>query len=567
MKRMTIITMAAVLLGTILFLGGCEGLKTQGRLIKFKTSTGEVGTKTYYGDDYNASGTTWQYIVWEEGDGIRIVSDKAASAAGKYFADYVIDEVTENKNHQSFGTIAPTPNGLTWSEGQTQYNFYAVTPVPGTGAVKSIHGPDSDNYNPSMIGSVKATQPNEYDLTSKTPGTKYLTSTGGVTEEQASDVAYIFDVYAPDMDNAVMTATTKGFVPEDDGDEVSLLFKPAFTAFEFNMTSADEAITVSKVELVAASTSDCLAGSYTFIAGSDISTSSNVQLSGTTYQSIAVTMNNELKPPVTENNQLTRGKGITFTIFTIPKVNTDMISLVVTTDKGTATLNLTDTDKSSAYKFQPGKKYRINMLKVARTWDIDIKLTFQVQPWISADNSPFTINTNTGSINMTNVFWMNSKVSLTQNGDPVNTVDDGNYSVTMYYQPYVNGERYTDNNGYFPAQGYFTVNYPNTGLFKIGLIPAYGETTVDESQYEIYIYNSTTKVWDRHKSASQTWDDTPGMTITNNTVYFQVRAASGQDGSQYKAQIDIWFKPAGSSEWISAYSEVRANYALIIPAR
>ena len=102
------------------------------------------------------------------------------------------------------------------------------------------------------------------------------------------------------------------------------------------------------------------------------------------------------------------------------------------------------------------------------------------------------------------------------------------------------------------------MNYPEEGLFKIGLIPAYGETEVEEDMYDIYIYDIDNATWVAQKEA--------GETITNNTVYFQVRAASEQDGAQHKAQVDIWFKPEGSDEWISAYSEVRANYALIIPA-
>ena len=159
---------------------------------------------------------------------------------------------------------------------------------------------------------------------------------------------------------------------------------------------------------------------------------------------------------------------------------------------------------------------------------------------------------------MSNVTWMNSKVTV--DGTEKNTVDNSAKEVYMYYKPTVNGETYTANNGYYPAQGYFTVNYPEEGLFKIGLIPAYGETTVDTSRYAIYIYDYTTD------PAAFRAINTAGETITNNTVYFQVRAASGQDGAQHKAQVNIWFKPNGSDEWISAYSEVRANYALVIPA-
>ena len=191
-------------------------------------------------------------------------------------------------------------------------------------------------------------------------------------------------------------------------------------------------------------------------------------------------------------------------------------------------------------------------------------ITFEVKDWEAYD---FSLDTSTGSINMSNVTWANTKVKLTETGDEVNTVNNSAYSVNMYYKPYVkNGEtwsQYTANNGYYPAQGYFTVNYPKTGLFKIGLIPAYGKTEVDESKYEIYIYDYPTDTEEGGFRAI----DPDGEPISNNTVYFQVRAAANQDGAEHKAQVNIWFKGTGADdEWVSAYSEVRANYALTIPA-
>ena len=85
----------------------------------------------------------------------------------------------------------------------------------------------------------------------------------------ADGTTYTYTVYPPDMDYAVMSASAKGF-DKNSEEDVSLLFKPAFTAFEFNLTSADEEITVTKVELAAAGTTDRLAGTYLFTAGSSI---------------------------------------------------------------------------------------------------------------------------------------------------------------------------------------------------------------------------------------------------------------------------------------------------------
>jgi hypothetical protein len=204
----------------------------------------------------------------------------------------------------------------------------------------------------------------------------------------------------------------------------------------------------------------------------------------------------------------------------------------------------------------------------------DVKLIFEVQPWEKVEIP--NIDTSNGSINMSNVAWMNSVVRV---GDQdKNTVDNGAYSVYMYYLPNVTGSY----NGYYPAQGYFTVNYPLKGKFKIGLIPAYGETTVDATKYEIWVYDDANKAFRQMKGENQgyedlddwrQYDEDSGELKGANTIYFQVRAAAGHSATQQsKAQIDIWFdpeEPGGDAqqvhEWISAYSEIRANYALVIP--
>ena len=229
----------------------------------------------------------------------------------------------------------------------------------------------------------------------------------------------------------------------------------------------------------------------------------------------------------------------------------------------TVTVDLPDMTWTAGYRTT------LNLQIVQKT----IVLTFTVEDWEAVEVG--AIDTSTGSINMSNVTWQNTKVKLTAEGEEVNTLVNTEYCVHMYYKPYVkDGETWKQYDGYFPAQGYFTVNYPVSGLFKIELIPAYGETEVDASKYQIYIYDYPTETTEGAFRAI----NPAGEPITNNTVYFQVRAASGQDGAEYKAQIDIWFKPAqydaetdawvipDDAEWISAYSEIRANYALIIPA-
>jgi hypothetical protein len=255
------------------------------------------------------------------------------------------------------------------------------------------------------------------------------------------------------------------------------------------------------------------------------------------------------------------------------------------------TLNgTTYTDKTVALPadtWVAGKKYDYEL----QILPSDIRLVFVVQPWDSGEAGD--IDTSTGSINMSNVTWMNTKLYV--NDVLVNTVVNSAFSVYMYKDPYLTITKYPEDvyaedgvtilhhagdlildengqqdyqkgaqySGYYPAQGYFTVNYPKAGLFKIGLKPAVKDPQgqyFDASKYEILIYDSSLE------TPAFRAIDPDGEEITNNTVYFRVAAAAEQDGAMHQAQIDIWFKPDGSDEWISAYSEVRANYACVIPA-
>ena len=267
-----------------------------------------------------------------------------------------------------------------------------------------------------------------------------------------------------------------------------------------------------------------------------------------------------------------------------------------------------------ATTWEPGYKYKYNLQITPN----DAQLIFEVMPWTVVD---VPVNTENGSINMSNVTWQNTVVTLNQGTateSTANTLDNGAYSVYMYHnasvqvikrdangepvhQTYLEdvygedgktiihskGEYVVDEYGnatvyemewktydYYPAQGYFTVNYPKSGLFKIELIPAYGQTKEDlnASMYEIYIYEYPTKKEVDGQEVTVPGYFRPinpeGETISMKTVYFQVCASENVADThpQYKAQIDIWFKATDSNEWVSGYSEIRATYACIIPA-
>ena len=168
-----------------------------------------------------------------------------------------------------------------------------------------------------------------------------------------------------------------------------------------------------------------------------------------------------------------------------------------------------------------------------------LDIVFKVQDWQDVDNVD-SVDTATGSINMSNVTWVQQIV----NG--VNTVDNSGYgSVTLIK----NGTAYT------PAKGYFTVNYPTSGTYQIKLIPAYGGSEDDLAFFTLTPSAVTTLPVETLESGAK----------IPQTIYFEVGAAATQDGARHTAAINIIITPTDGDP-ISAYSEIRATYTLIIPA-
>lgn len=161
-----------------------------------------------------------------------------------------------------------------------------------------------------------------------------------------------------------------------------------------------------------------------------------------------------------------------------------------------------------------------------------IKLVFEVQPWQKVEGLD-EIDTATGSINMSNVTWVQQIV----NGK--NTVDNDNKAVYLIK----NGDNYT------PAKGYFTVNYPTKGTYEISLIPA-EEGAKDDLQY-----------FSVSPSGKQTLPVEDGIP---QTIYFTI-SANNPGTDKHVAAINITITPK-DGEPVSAYSEIRANYTLTINA-
>ena len=562
------ITTLVLLASLVTMLAGCSETFSvkkgeQVRLTVFTNS--DPGTKTTYAG-YTA-GNTFERIRWNVGDNIRIFSMNTDIVKAKWYDGRAVTDYYDYKISDSKDSLDRYSRGkLTWSE-------TSVTAGQGYGLIWV-----NDPYNATLYGVYPTAEP-RYDQNDATKILAFKNMTIPASQGATPDMTHAYMVSAPTQ------FKESGYVDEH-GQSIAAMdmqFFPFFNAFDIEFQTLDGGpFKVNSVKL--SSTAESLAGGLEYVVnqGWVDQISGAPTISNVTHVNGTSSVTASLSSLSDEARTVTSDHPVRVTLLTLPPQNANYITNL------TLTINYNDNKEKSLALNKSGSpiqfvgfhKARINGLAMNGFPD-NIQFKFVVQPW---EQESITIDTSTGSINMSNVTWMNTKVKLTQNGEEVNTVLNNKYTVNMYLNPYVqnttNGQ-WSQYSGYYPAQGYFTVYYPVGGKFKIGLIPAYGQTEadLDKDKYEIYIYKNGAWVlhykngaWGHYENqdGNQVWvpeeDGEDGEAINKDTVYFQVRAAASQDGAQHKAQVNIWIQPNGSSEWISAYSEVRANYALTIPA-
>ena len=384
MNKTIRILASAVLLGSAI-LTGCNknGIDANmGQAIRFSAvSQGAPSTKTTYGED---SGN-YQIIDWKANDLIRVYSDNAVhrNDSDQHFADYIITGSTIS-GHESRASLAEKTldntasdntenraNGLIWGQADT-YKFWGIYPSTAQNAKITLGAAGA--VSAELLPETKPTQ----------TSTKYADANGKVVAAAVTG-GYTYTVYEPDMNYAYMTAIASEV---KDGQNFNLVFNPAFTAFEINLTSADDeedGFTVMDLSLMAAegNTTDFLAGPFTMTAGN---LTTGVAARSGASQSVKVTLPGNGKA-------ITQSEGLTVTLFAIPKENTAALTLLVNTDKGPARLVLNDKATNSFYKFKAGTKYRINLLKIGGRFTYAITLEPMVLPWIGVEEqSSFSEN-------------------------------------------------------------------------------------------------------------------------------------------------------------------------------
>lgn len=297
----------------------------EGHSISFKADTyydNGPSTKTSY-SGIQTGGK--ERIDWEEGDLVRILSDKATTLDSHNYADYKIHGVTHTGGSSSYASLGTTGSGgLRWGTGT--HAFYCLYP------------------SPSSNGDVS------------------LGSGGGISFSIPSSQTYTVDgnTMCPDMQYAYMYSA----VSAESGHEVSLPFKPMFSAFQFTIDSAsDPELTLTELRLSSASKSMAGTVTATLDASSNSITYGTFPTSGTgVSKTVAVSFAGGLT--------ITKGTPKKITIFALPQDYGDLTVSYTTTSGHAYSLALKD--GGTWVTFTAGHKYNINNLNLPEDWSYTV---------------------------------------------------------------------------------------------------------------------------------------------------------------------------------------------------
>ena len=386
-KHSYILLMACAAIAGAALLGGCSkegGISLNGPIQFGMVSRGTLTTKTVYGKDYlegegENQKATYQSLDWVAGDLITIASPQAlvqndASANPARAADYKISTVLSTgtaTDHQSKAKVVNADaNGLMYDDSyKGSYDFYAIYPNHSEGRITLTEA-----------GAVSATIPASQTLGTTSTKSESKEYTVG---EETTTLTVNYTVYAPNMNYAFMTAA-ETLTPVNEQQTIPLTFTPAFTAFEFNVSSQDDEIELTKFEILSPDNSDKLAGTFNMTAGT-LPTSAPNATSSVTVDMTKIDGTNPA-PKINQTN------GLTFTVFTVPVENTKPLRIKFTSKDGenatkTSWLDLQYNNGENAgnpVKFLAGHKYRIHMLKLPSSqWKITITAVYE--DWVKAE--------------------------------------------------------------------------------------------------------------------------------------------------------------------------------------
>lgn len=178
-------------------------------------------TKACFGGDY----ANFQRIDWEEGDGVRIISDYAISTSSSNYADYHVFDI-QQVNEKSVGKLVNVSGThLIWNSKHTgNYNFWSIYPISAASSMQD------EGFNGTFSANI--------------PEDEFLM-----------------------VSHAIVPYGKK---------EINLQYYPAFTTFRFSMISDIENVVLNSVKL---SSSDYLIGDFTATIDGIVNKTSEITVS------------------------------------------------------------------------------------------------------------------------------------------------------------------------------------------------------------------------------------------------------------------------------------------------
>lgn len=355
MKKIT--TTILLCAGILLLLTGCQKdprtPETSGNSLRLRATTA-VGTRTAYSGEMVGQ---FERIDWTTGDEIIIWSDNATVRPDgqPYFAGndklalYSLGTISTSGEKSIALLDDPEANGLQYPEGDPGSKLWGVYPA------SVLTASPSGNAIPFAIAETQALAPN--------------------------DSTQVPNDYVPAMSQAVMLAYVSGAKASK---LVDLPFKPAFTAFEFDIKGQDmvHPLTITAVEMVSeGDNSTALSGSFT-ATFDDATEAWTYTLGEETQKSVKVTFPGNGITIDNETNAI-------FDIFALPQELTG-IKVIFYTNEGTKALKLTtvndDPTQRTYLTFAPTKKHKFNGLILPTGWYFSyITLDLKVLEWEAVD--------------------------------------------------------------------------------------------------------------------------------------------------------------------------------------
>lgn len=347
MRKITNIILLSA--GVLLSLTGCQkGNETNENAngaVRFNAST-NAETRTAYS---GVRDSEKERIDWSESDKIMIWSDNAAVPEGRttYFAGnpnlavYSLANITVSGSQSVANIVNQTGNGLHYPENDGVCAFWGVYPA------EAVTESPVNNTIPLAISAEQT-----------------LAENTNTTDADLND-------YVPDMSEAYMLAYVAG--AKESGPAVDLLFKPAFTDFEFNITTKlTTPLTIKAMEIKSETTAlsgkftaTCTNGTWGFTIADDAAKSVKAIMpgDGLTIQSGAM-------------------ETLSLNIFALPHDLKDL-KVVFYTNEGTKAMKLTiPGDKTQMKEFKGCYKHRINGLILPTGWFFQyFTFDFKVLEW------------------------------------------------------------------------------------------------------------------------------------------------------------------------------------------